>query len=946
MKSRDEKLKEMFDGIIDQAIEQSDNGTGKFKIEPVPPKEFFEVWLRQPMFPEQYRIINQILTNEYTEWNEKIKEIMLLWGEGGCISGKTRYKDPITKEQHTISAWSRLKKNFHVLAYDFKKAKFKTVLADKVVCKGKTKLYNIKIKRGKKYHSIRATEEHRFYTPDGWKELRHLKVGDLIAHKNPGDAHLSTLDSQERKKKLGRPGKQKGTWNRKFTKKDRRDTSRYIKRSNKWKKWLNSDERQKTIIETAKKNSIYFLLHPQKCISEGGRCKWERYNSPIAGNIKIQGALEKRFAAFLDKQGTRWERCREWFPYVYKGKRHNYQPDFKVYYSDRPTYYEVKGWIRDVDYVKLEAVRAKGYHIVLADKELIKELEHDEVCPRNDTHLVYTPIVEITYVNEDYFYDFTVPTYHNYLMSGILHHNSKDYTIVRTLVYCCYWLCCLRDPQGYFKIGKDTPIVVACMSVNEQHAKEVFFKQFTTVLKQVRNPSTGRNFFADLGVDLRDGKDIQTRKVIFPNHIEAIAADASRYGIEGKNVLIAIFDEIAEVRYDRAKERYNNAKNTAFSRFPNHYKLVMISYPRDPFDFMMTKYKEVDNLPDKEQEQIFRSKKSPWEVRSKEGAHPVLVQKRLYKTEEDYLPLFKKDPEDAQRRYKCSFPKSSSSMYIKKFDLVLEKCINFDRPSPIIWDDIGRDNKIYLTEKELNEALWQPWFKSNYSYEAYKIEQELIKTGNPKLKDKLALELERHDNVSYFMHVDLSQGIKDYAGLVLLHPYYMTPTQIGYYVDLAIQIRPEDSEINFEDIRKFIYTLDNKGFDISSVSFDGFQSVDMRQQLERRGIQSDLISVDRSRKPYDTLKSLLYQGKINMYNYLVPIRELKELTVINGKVDHPKKSSQRMKEEGIPYGGKDVSDGLAGSVYSAVLNESDVGPTCIDPSELENPDIRDIARDL
>ena len=525
---------------------------------------------------------------------------------------------------------------------------------------------------------------------------------------------------------------------------------------------------------------------------------------------------------------------------------------------------------------------------------------------------------------------------------------SKDYTIVRTLAYCCYWLCCLRNPQEYFQIGASTPIVVACMSVNETHAKDVFFKQFTTVIKNVRNPATGRNFFADLGVDLRDGKDIQTRKVLFPNYIEALSADASRYGVEGKNLLMCIFDEIAEVRYDRAKERYNNAKNTAFSRFQDHYKLVMISYPRDQWDYMMTHYNEIDEWPEEDRKQVFKSRKAPWEVRDKKGAHPLLVKKRLYKLKEDYVPMYRKDPEDAQRRYECVFAKNSSSSFLKKFDLILDRCTNFDRPSPVVWEDIGREGEVYVTEKELLDLTWQPWFRPNYSYEAYQIEQKLLKNSeDTKLKEILEAELVRHENAQYFIHIDLAQGVKDCAGIVVLHSYSITPTQIGYYVDLAIQIRPEDAEIDFETIRKFVFKLSDKGFDISTTSLDGFQSVEFRQQLEKRGIQSELQSVDRSRKPYDTLKGLLYQGKVNLYSYLVILRELKELRITEkGKVDHPQKSSQRLKEEGLQYGSKDVADALAGAIYIAILQELDIGPALVDPSDTELPDPEDISKRL
>ena len=50
------KFKDIWDSSIDSAIKNIEEGKhlSKFKIKPVPPKEFFEVWLKQPLFPMQY----------------------------------------------------------------------------------------------------------------------------------------------------------------------------------------------------------------------------------------------------------------------------------------------------------------------------------------------------------------------------------------------------------------------------------------------------------------------------------------------------------------------------------------------------------------------------------------------------------------------------------------------------------------------------------------------------------------------------------------------------------------------------------------------------------------------------------------------------------------------------------------------------------------------------
>jgi len=511
-----------------------------------------------------------------------------------------------------------------------------------------------------------------------------------------------------------------------------------------------------------------------------------------------------------------------------------------------------------------------------------------------------------------------------YLMWG--EGAGKDTTCVRSTIYCLYWLTNLLRPQEYFESGPGTPIVFVNVSFKEEHAAGVYFRQLIAGLKRVKNPATGRNWFSELGMDLREGKDIQTRKVLFPNHIEAMSESSVRYTAEGKNVLLAVFDEIAEFRYDKAKALYTNLKNTAFSRFQKHYKIVAISYPRDPNDYFCTLFRERETLPEEEKRKVYTEVKASWEVRSKEGAHPYLIKHRIFRTKEDYRSRFNRDPEDATRRFMCKFPKSAGNRFFKRFDIVLERCIQFDRPYPYL-----KESEYFVTDSSLLEMTWEPWFRPFYSYELFQVETKHSKEASEELSKLIKKERERHADSTYFLHIDLSRGIRDYAGLALVHTYRYTDSVRGFYVDLLLQIKPEEAEIQFETIQKFIFYLTRqKGFPITKVTFDGFQSVSIIQTLNREGILADTISVDRTRKPYDTFKHIAYQGLINCYFHPVLVRELKELIVTEkGKVEHPKISMQRLREEGIKEGSKDLADALAGAIYSAAQDLDDTNPTVI-----------------
>jgi hypothetical protein len=91
------------------------------------------------------------------------------------------------------------------------------------------------------------------------------------------------------------------------------------------------------------------------------------------------------------------------------------------------------------------------------------------------------------------------------------------------------------------------------------------------------------------------------------------------------------------------------------------------------------------------------------------------------------------------------------------------------------------------------------------------------------------------------------------------------------------------------------------------------------QQLANHGIKTELVSVDLNNGPYDTLKGLIYTNRLDYYKYSVFIRELEELKLIGGKIDHPEISKRRgWEEEGDERGSKDVSDAVAGVVATLI----------------------------
>lgn len=511
-------------------------------------------------------------------------------------------------------------------------------------------------------------------------------------------------------------------------------------------------------------------------------------------------------------------------------------------------------------------------------------------------------------------YDFSVASHLNVsLGSGAVVHNSgKDFLCERMLIYVAYWLLCLRSPQAYLGRADGTPIDLVNTSVNEEHASNVFFKQFCDALRIVTNPKSGKNWFEEQGMDLREGKDILISQVRFPKFIMAYSCNSVKWTAEGKNVLIGILDEIAEFKYDKAKALYTNLKATCTSRFPKQHKVVLISYLRDEFDFMNSHYSEVDTMPFDLQKKYFRSKKCTWEV-------------NLHRKKEDFSDAYHNDPEDSARRYENKIPSKIGAKFLKEPRHILS-AVRPGGVSPLISDHSE------WTDGLMSETL-AAWFKPFMVKEIYDLELEYMKTRSEDIEKAIIAERERHMNSEYFIHIDLSGGAVDCAGLVMMHNYQYTTSQTGYYVDLAVQIRSNGVEINFEEIQNFVFKLQKMGFPITKITMDNWQSLGTKQAFEKAGIACEVLSVDKSMAPYSTFKDLLYQGLICYALNPILMRELNELVLTNGKVDHPRDSAERQKTEGKKSGSKDVADALAGSLFTAVnINQGD-GSVSTAPTE-------------
>lgn len=136
-------------------------------------------------------------------------------------------------------------------------------------------------------------------------------------------------------------------------------------------------------------------------------------------------------------------------------------------------------------------------------------------------------------------------------------------------------------------------------------------------------------------------------------------------------------------------------------------------------------------------------------------------------------------------------------------------------------------------------------------------------------------------------------------------------------IDMLLRIHAlPGTEIMLSDVRHLIYYLrDDLRFRVTGVSLDGFQSTDTLQQLRKKRMSADYVSVDKSTLPYEDLREAIYERRFEFPPYKtylfrgstdrveIAVQELMRLQFDGKKVDHP------------ADGSKDVADAMAGVCY-------------------------------
>jgi hypothetical protein len=456
--------------------------------------------------------------------------------------------------------------------------------------------------------------------------------------------------------------------------------------------------------------------------------------------------------------------------------------------------------------------------------------------------------------------------------------SGKDFTSTVACSYIVYKLLCLKDPARYFGKPSGDAIDLINVAINAQQAKNVFFKGFKTKIE--KSPWFAGKFYA------------KADSIEFDKSVTVYSGHSERESHEGLNLLLAVLDEISGFASEvgtgneqgkTADNIYKAFRGSVDSRFPDLGKVVLLSFPRYPGDFISEKYDAViaekdmiekthkfiinpilpDDAPDNSFEisweedhiisykypGVFALKKPTWEV------NPT-------RQIDDFKIAFMTDLGDAMMRFAC-VPTFASDAFFKQHEKV-RSCMTSRNPID--------------TFKRFDES-----FKPDPDKKYY------VHADLAQKHDKCAVAIA---HVEKWVNIQVINNYEQVAPIVV--------------VDAVVWWEPKiEGPVNLSEVKQWIQNLRRIGFDIGMVSFDRWQSFDIQNELKQVGMRTDTVSV--AKKHYEDMAMLVYEERLVMPAIELLFDELTQLKIMkNDRVDHPRKKS------------KDLADAVCGAIFGAI----------------------------
>ena len=478
-------------------------------------------------------------------------------------------------------------------------------------------------------------------------------------------------------------------------------------------------------------------------------------------------------------------------------------------------------------------------------------------------------------------------------------------TTVASIVipYMVHWVSCLKNPQDYFGLMDGSRIAFMLMSTSDGQAKEVLFGDIKARINY--SPWFQKNCQYD--------KDFKNQ-LRFPKDVWVLPGNSAETTFEGYNILGGILDEGDSHKKTKEKDYAEQGYDTIHSRIDSRFNdpetgdhrglLLVVGQMKSASGFMSKKRKELEQDTNALVVSMAIWESLGWERFTKDGERDSFwYDKKRKQIVPNLLVEMIKNPDLIE------IPNS----YKKNF---------LNNPEKALRDLAGippSSDQPFISLTDRIEECTERWVESHRLPDG----SVPVPVGADPTHPTVAPSVVATDSLRRALHIDVAiSGEGDALGLAIGHVPRLVEIddELKPYIvfDFLLRIKAmPGTEIILGDVRKIIYEMkDERGFKIRAVTMDGFQSTDTRQQLTKRRISANYLSVDRQLTPYYDLREAIYERRVEFPPYLTYLNrgdaekieiakvELLQLSETGGKVDHP------------ASGSKDVADAMAGVVYT------------------------------
>lgn len=531
---------------------------------------------------------------------------------------------------------------------------------------------------------------------------------------------------------------------------------------------------------------------------------------------------------------------------------------------------------------------------------------------------------------KEWYWDLQVPGTNNYVHDGgFVSHNSGKSTISTICILrMLYDASCLKEPALTYGLAPGSNITLAVLAPNERVARETVFEQMFSMMRQ--SP-----YFTDVFPPLNRVKErFKSNGLQFRKNLNLIAGSSTDSSILGKNLIGAFIDELNFFQKEALSRRqhtrgnkygadtkagnlYDKIMRRMKSRFLKNGKMpgmliaatskgtqesiaeriITEAFKKQDTNYFIRDRSVIDLKKDQ-----FSDKKFKVLVGNEKYRSRILEDKEYETTEWEEDARFIDIPEDLKPDFEADIDQSlrdlagistvAMSTFFKDPQKIRD-CIDDKRVHP------------FVCASNVNVKEWDSYrpYTMNWSELA-------VRDGDGVWKPKNYPHVRRHVHLDPGLTNDaFAIAIGCIAGLIKSERHVDNETYVDFHpmfhIDFMLRIVGKPGmEVNFQNVRNFLYTFCDHGFSFGLISTDTFQSRENCQALEAKGFETKVLSVDESRDPYEYFKGAINNKRVSYYRHEHFLDEIVRLEDNGLKIDH------------LPGRSKDICDAIAGVVFT------------------------------